>query len=81
MNINLMNRNDSINNKIKEFEKVNNKRTISFIDTINNNPESFDYAGGIDEEKSYFSLDKILTSFLAVSIFFLIVSGFSIKPK
>ena len=61
MNINLMNRNDSINNKIKEFEKVNNKRTISFIDTINNNPESFDYAGGIDEEnlKNGFGILKL----------------------
>ena len=33
-----------------DLEIKNNKRPISFIDTINNNGESFDYAGGLDEE-------------------------------
>ena len=45
-----------------EIEITNNKRPISFVDSIKNNGESFDYAGGIDDDnlKNGFGIVKLV---------------------
>ena len=72
-NINLISKNKNYNedeNNI-EYNIRNSKKPISFIDTINNNGESFDYAGGIDEEnlKNGFGILKLSDGSMFKGIF------------